>query len=529
MVLDNSTMTLAGGNLAIGQASDAGSGLFLINGAHFSSGANAAIAAAGLLSSGPAALSSLFISSGSTYVGGGGGINTVSGKVSNYGTIDLQDNVAGDVFTVGGDYAGGGQILVDIDASSDLADHLEIAGDVVKGGTAIRYSELSGLEGSGSPIKVIHVVGATSADDFTADSFSLGAYVYSLVLDGQTWQFDPRLTTAGTVYPVLPGLLADFTRQSVGTRLRRSGQWHANNASANEQVFGASSVLSMSDEHAQAVQGGFWLRGLGNWSESEGVLAGGANERISYERNIRGVQGGVDAELGNVGDTLLTAGLTAQFGEIDGSARQVSPESSSGSAQTSAWGFGGTLLAESPLGYGELVGGWNSYALDTSTADDATGNTEGEGYYLSAEGGRVVHLQGGISLVPQAQLAWIGTEIDGFTASDGTVISYESEYAVEGRLGLGLQIAAGSLAGETVTLNGVVNLWQEFGDPAVTFVSGQALDLVQSGGSIETGAGIRWGAADRPLHVFAEAAYRGAIRGDGESGRNATGGFRLAF
>ena len=113
------------------------------------------------------------------------GAQTVTGHVVNSGAIELAGG-AGNVLSVGGNYTGGGVLLVDV--VGDNADRMDVAGDVLGNPTLITVRSLTGGN-SGSPIDVVTVGGSTQAGDFTASDFTLGAYSYSLALDGNVWQF----------------------------------------------------------------------------------------------------------------------------------------------------------------------------------------------------------------------------------------------------------------------------------------------------------------------------------------------------
>ena len=241
------------------------------------------------------------------------------------------------------------------------------------------------------------------------------------------------------------------------------------------------------------------------------------------------LQGGVDVVIAEGADYLLTAGVFAQFGKISGSASDSATGSSAGAADTDAIGLGSAIAIEAEASYGEIAAGWNEYQVDTVLSDGATGETDGQGYFVSIEGGRIVRLSGSLVLVPQAQLGWIGTDIESFEASDGMQVSYDTEHAAEGRIGLGFEADAGIVAGQSLALTGIVNLWQNFDDPALTFIAGQPLSLDQSGGSVEAGLGFAWGKKGSPFELYGEASYREAIRGDGEEVWNATVGAKIAF
>jgi outer membrane autotransporter protein len=516
ITLSGGGLTLSDGALRVGDPSDEMTGLFLTGGAH-------------LRSNGPLALiGNLSIGAGSHLEQLSGDMHSISGRLANSGTIDLQDGATGDALLVGGDYSGGGHILLDLDANAALSDRMEIGGSVIGAATRLVVSEVSGLEGSGTPIGVVTVGGQTSAGDFVAENFMAGAYLYSLELDGQEWAFRPTLTSGGSFYPTVGGMLAGFARESVATHYRRSGQWGRARAAGDEQVFGATSVLAAPDT-AMAGDVNFWLRGIGAWTEGEGTLSGGAGEQISYDRDSRGLQGGLDFVLAEGADFLLTGGVFAQFGKITGNSKDAVSGSTTGSADTSAIGLGSAIAIEADAFYGEIAAGWNEYGIDTVLSDGASGETDGQGYFVSIEGGRIVRLSGSMALIPQAQLAWIGTDIDSFTDSSGTEIAYESDDIALGRLGVALDVFSGTLGGQPLRFAGIVNYWQQFGETAQALVGGAPLSLEQAGGSIEAGAGFHWGQPNAPLHLHGELTYRETFNGLGEQAWNATIGARLAF
>ena len=510
-ILSGGGLTLTDGSLAVGLAP--GTGLFLSDGAYLQSGSQLSI------------LGNLSIGPGSRLEQLAGNAHSVSGQLSNAGVIDLQDGAAGDVLAVGGDYVGGGQFLIDIDG--DLADIMTIAGNVT-GATEI-VTRLLGDGTTGAPIEVIRVTGTTETGNFTAGNFDLGAYSYSLELDGNVWQFVPtEISEEGTLYPTVGGLLALFARQTVATHFQRSGSW--SRARATGEEVGAGGSLVSGDERSS---GNAWLRGIGQWAEGEGTLTSGpasvADQRISYERDIRGLQGGVDVVVSELGPGLVTAGLFGQVGRLSSDARNETSGSSAGSAEADAWGLGGKLGFDTAHFYAEAVGGWNLYDVATRANAGVTGDTDGHGYFLSLEAGREFPLTPSVSLVPQAQFAWLGTELDDFTDSSGVKVAYGGDDMAVGRVGLALDTLAGHFEDQPLRLTGIFNYWHEFSDGARTFVDGTPLELDQEKGSIEAGAGFHWGTDDAPLHLHGELTYRETVGGDGEQAWHGTIGARIAF
>lgn len=510
-------LTLTNGAIAVGDLGPNAMGMFLTRGAYMQSGA--ALDLNGNLNINP----------GSSLGQLAGNAHRIRGQLNNGGTINLQDGDAGDVLSVGGIYTGGGQLLVDI--NGDLADRMTIGGSVFGLPTEI-VTRAIGDGTTGVPIEVVRVAGSTVAGDFTASDFDLGAYSYSLQLDGNVWQFVPaEVSDGGTLYPTVGGLLSLFANQTISTHFQRSGSWSRARATGEDND-AANSVLNNAGDGGTA-DGNVWLRGIGQWAEGEGSLSAGlaaiSDQQISYDRNIGGIQGGVDFIISESSAHLLTLGLFGQAGQISGSAENETLRSSAGSADADAWGFGATLGLDTAEYYSEVVGGLNFYDIATRTNPGVSGTTQGEGYFLSLEAGREFAYFPSVSVIPQAQLAWIGTDIDSFTDGAGSEITFQGEDIALARLGLALDAFAGTFEGQPLRLTGIVNYWQQYGDAAQTSVAGSTLSLEQAGGSIEAGAGFHWGKDDAPLHLHGELTYRETVNGDGEQAWNGTLGARIAF
>ena len=516
LTLAGGGLTLSDGTLATGDPADATTGLFLTGGAYLKAGA--ALNLTGNMS----------IGAGSVYEQLSSGTHAVTGQLANAGTINLQNGAAADVLAVGNDYTGGGQFLVDI--NGDAADRMTVGGDVLGGPTQI-VTNILGENSTGVPIEVVHVDGATKNGDFTAAGFELGAYSYSLQLAGNSWQFAPaEMSEGGTLYPTVGKLLAQFGKQTIATHFERTGSW-ARARATGETVANADGVTTLAGGD-QTSNGNVWMRAIGQWADGEGTLKGGpaslGKQSLSYDADSVGVQGGVDAVIAETGTYLVTAGVFGQTGRLSGSAKNDSTRRSSGSTEADAWGIGGSIGLDTETFYVEAVGAWNSYDISTQSSS-GSGDTDGNGYFVSLEAGREFAVSKAIKLVPQAQFAWVSTEIDTFTDGGGAVVSFEDQTTPIGRLGLAVDAAAGTYNDMPLRLTGILNYWQDFGDAAQTSVGGTLLEIDQSGGIIEAGAGFHWGNEQTPMHLHGELTYSDTVSGDGEQSWNGTVGMRIAF
>ena len=514
LTLAGGGLTLSDGLLAVGGSPDGTDGLFLTDGAFLRAGAPLGLTG------------NLSIGAGSVYQQLVSGTHAVTGQLVNAGAINLRNGAGGDVLSVGGNYTGGGQLLIDID--NDIADRMAIAGDVLGRPTQIA-TRLMGQYTSGIPIKVVDVGGTTREGNFTAANFNLGSYSYALQLDGSTWQFVPtEMLDEGTLYPTVGKLLQQFGKQTIATHFERTGSWAR---AAGEDVAVADGVVTLAGGDRNA-NGNVWIRAIGQWAEGEGELEGGparlGAQTLSYDTDTVGVQGGVDAIIADTPSHSITAGLFGQTGRLSGTARNETDRRAAGSSEAEAWGIGGSVALDTESFYVEAVGAWNSYDISIESRSGSS-DTDGYGYYLSLEAGHEFPVSTSITLVPQAQFAWMNTDIDTFTDGGGTTVSFDDHTMPIGRLGLAADVAAGTYHAIPLRLTGILNYWQEFGDAAQTSVGGSPLSIDQASGTIEAGAGFHWGTSQTPLHLHGELTYSEAVGGDGEQSWDGTMGMRIAF
>jgi outer membrane autotransporter protein len=506
--LDGGGLTLTDGAIAVGGRTDQALGMFLQNNAYLRTGGQLNLDG------------NLSIAAGSKLEQLSGNSHTITGNLANLGDINLQDTAADDVLNVGGNYAGGGTFMIDI--NGDVADRMVVAGNV-SGVTQI-VTNVSG-EARRKRIDVVKVTGNTAVGDFTAADFVLGPRTYSLQLNGKTWQFVSDISDSGSLYPAAGGLVSLFAQQTVSTRFQRSGAWSRARAKG-EDIVADGSVMN-----AASRNGNVWLRGIGQWADGEGKLTAGedTSNQVSYDRTIAGLQGGLDLVVAETDSYLVTAGLFGQGARMTSDAQNRTLGESAGSAEADGWGIGGKLGVDTANAYAEVIGGWNLYNVTAETDPGAKSDTDGNGHFLSIEAGREFALSRSFRLIPQAQLAWLGTDINDFVDSDDVRVGYNGGNMAVARAGLAVDALAGTVADQPMRLTAVANYWYQFGDGPEAVVDGTKMTLDQANGSIEGGVGFHWGTENAPIHLHGEVSYRDTIGGDGESAWNATAGARVAF
>ncbi|WP_330178115.1 autotransporter outer membrane beta-barrel domain-containing protein [Candidatus Vondammii sp. HM_W22] len=111
---------------------------------------------------------------------------------------------------------------------------------------------------------------------------------------------------------------------------------------------------------------------------------------------------------------VLTAGVFGHYKRLDLDVDNAMGERLS-SADTSSYGGGASLIWYSQDGfYGGLVGQLTAYDIDVTGYTGGKGSLDALTWSISVEGGHRFDFIGGTRLVPQAQLAWHGLELDDY-------------------------------------------------------------------------------------------------------------------
>ncbi|MFA9438774.1 autotransporter outer membrane beta-barrel domain-containing protein, partial [Uliginosibacterium sp. sgz301328] len=329
VTVDGSAVTLADGTLTTGTGSnpdDSLQGLVLTN-------ASTLISPATLAVTGDVA-----INAGSTLQHAQGG--TITGAVTNAGTIAWDWSDAGHKLTIDGDYTGNNGLLVmntQLGADDSPTDTLAITG-AVSGSTRVAVNNAGGLGAmtTGNGIPLIDAANA-STDAFTQQGrISAGAYDYTLYAGGRDgsyvgdWYlrstYEPEDVTPPSPGEPTPGEVTPPTPSEPTPELPnyRDEVAVANVVPALANRMGLAMLGTYHDRIGEGVPGqqewNGWARAFGETGKTgrggndpQGRLSNFQKEGASYDYDMAGVQAGIDM-LRAKNDV---AGWYAGFGRID--------------------------------------------------------------------------------------------------------------------------------------------------------------------------------------------------------------------
>lgn len=488
--MDGGMLAIKDGAWKVGMANEAGTGVFLNNGATLDG--MAALALDGRLT----------IDATSAFMarGGGDGVYAVSGDVGNAGVITLQDAAAGDVMTIGGNYVGtDGRLRIDTVLGADDAktDRLHIAGDTA-GTTRLLVNNVNG---TGAPtaegIRVIGIDGrsagsfALAGGDYTINgkpAIVAGAYAYQLHQgglstpdDGDWYLRSQRVSPAAGGPEAAPAPLyqagvpsyeaypqALLALNSVPTLQQRVG---------NRVWTRAGHRLADSAGSAGAL-----IEGTGAWGRMEGAYRNikprSSTSETAYDQNIFRMQIGVDRELTASENGKWIGGLAVHYAH--GKTHTRSPHGD-GDITTDGYGVGATLTWYQQDGFyldGQARLTWYDSDLGSKLArKNLVQANKGFGYASSIEGGKRIALDPAWSITPQAQLVYSNVGFDTYTDTFGARVSNGQGDSLQGRLGVALDYerSRGHARGKPVRTHvyGLANLHYEILDETTVHVAGK--------------------------------------------------------
>lgn len=506
--LDNSSLTLTGGSVAVGTPGDMTTGIFLSNGSTLD-GSQDNFSLAGNMS---LAAGTQFIASGN-----GSGTNTISGNVVNAGLISAQGGGAGDRIQIGGDYAGnGGTVVLETRLGDDTSatDKLEIAGDT-SGTSTVRVINTNGLGAATSEgIEIITVAGASAGvfnllGDYQVANVPVvvaGTYAYRLAkgntsgTDTNNWYLrselsgtdDPLYQPGVPVYEAYPEALLGLNtlstlQQRVGNRF-----WLNDGNPARDD-----------DNAALGPQPGASVSGSGVWARIEGahnsIDPDVSTAGTRFDQNIFKAQAGIDGPRLESDNGTLLGTITAHY-----SHGIINTQSAHGDGQiaTSGYGLGSTLTWYGSDGLyidGQAQATWYQSDLSSLIANRSlvSGN-DAFGYALSMEGGQRVAMREGWSVTPQVQLAYSHVDFDDFVDVFDAPVSLDMGASLVGRLGLSLarETSWQDANGQTSRAHtyGIANIYHEFLDGSRVDVAGTKFDFEKDRvwGGLGVGGSYSW-------------------------------------
>ncbi len=224
-------------------------------------------------------------------------------------------------------------------------------------------------------------------------------------------------------------------------------------------------------------------RWLTSWARMSGRLSHqtprssttGVTER---DTQVFKLQGGVDAEFVYDNDNTAVFGLNASLshGRTD-----FSSVFGNGEIKTTGIGIGLSATWYGPQGfYADVQGAhtWYSSDLTSDLVGKLADDVDGTGYGLSAEVGKAMAMANGLTLTPQAQLAYSKVSYDDFTSRTGVVVSGSEGTSVLARLGIAAsheRTWQDNGGGQALHVEGIMNLYHEFEDGVRVDVAGTRL------------------------------------------------------
>src|ERR1700761_956233 len=229
--------------------------------------------------------------------------------MTNTGKVNLANNVTTDVVTVGGNYVGGGQLLVDYNTATATADKLNIAGNA--SGTTTVVLNRTGSNFFSGFLPIVTVSGGAPSGAFVA------APVGGFLLDsfGQNPADPHQFGVSQTVNPALRSL----------------GGMSAFATSASSLLNDPISpyVNAKIDPEPDMQQFGLWARGLvgRDTQDITTALTSSAYSNVYFDRlkmSNQALQLGADYGVLNISGNHWAAHVGADGGVLDGSARDAS-------------------------------------------------------------------------------------------------------------------------------------------------------------------------------------------------------------
>lgn len=384
--------------------------------------------------------SSVEVQSGAIF----GGTGTVTGDVTNAGTLQPRLNGSRSTLTLIGNYVGqGGTFATTLSGTPDAieADRLAIqgAGNTASGSTTIVVADPDGLLGKpieGDGVLLVQFTGATGGPDaFTAPRIAAGAYEYVVERGGSTssenWYLrsdidepqppvviTPERTQREEValYPSLPSLARQYLWSINGTLDDRRG---------------APELLGQ--WHRQPVA---WGRLIAQGNELE---PGNLDNGPGLKSNDWGLQLGADLWRRDSDWGQWRAGPVLTMGRSTGQAYNTTGAVQTGSVSLSAYSLGLNATVASQAGaYADLLlMGTRLAGVNANSPLGTSINTTGWALSGSIEGGWQIPMSSRVTITPQAQLYL--TSVNLATTEDAyATIQMPTQTTTLGRLGLKL-------------------------------------------------------------------------------------------
>jgi len=526
--LGNSDLTLTDTGLTVGASSDVTTGVFLRNGSTLALQQNDFVLNGNLSLDADTAMFASTLGVGAT---------TISGTVTNAGTITLGSGGAGSVLTIDGNYVGkDGVIALNTVLGNDasVTDKVVVKGDTA-GASVLKVSNAGGAGAATTEgIVLVSVDGASNGAFSLSGDYQFngkpavvaGAYAYQLHkgnasgTETNNWYLRSELTDGSATAPdstpapkplYQPGVSAYeaypqalLTLNGVSTLQQRVGNRYWSGAGGGQGSDGSA--------RADASQkGGFYTDGTGAWGRVEGgnrrVEPGTSTSGTDFTQNRTKMQAGWDALLSRRETGALVGGGYLQYVHGNTVTRSVHGD---GDIATDGYGLGGTVTWYGNEGHyvdGQAQVMWFTSDLNSRAAGRSLvkGN-DGTGYTLSVESGKRIALSPEWSLTPQAQLVYSGVHFDRFDDAFGATVRASRGASLQSRLGVTLdrETRGGENGMNRSHVYGIANLYYEFLDGSQVNVAGTTFNSRPDRLWAGVGAGVSYNWGKDTYSLYAE-------------------------
>ena len=468
------------------------------------------------------------------------------GSLANAGLVNMGTGTTpGTVLTVNGNYLGNGGIIAFntmLGADNSPTDRLVVNGNT-SGQTGVRVTNAGGLGAvtTGNGIELVQVGGSSNGQFSLTGRVAAGAFDYSLFQGGigaaasnGNWYLRSATRPEVPEDVVVPeeasqlGLIVLATASARGSDLglgtATGGYGYGPSQFCADDVTPTPGLYTKAPPANVACNTLLWGRLFGETGSvggGTGSNGGFGSAGPAYSFDFGGFQAGADLYR----TARDSAGLYASAASMQSDVKMPNG-GPAGSVGMDAYGGGGYWTHRYAGGwYTDLVLQGNVFNnIRSRSVDGVSFDTQGWGITASAEAGYALALGDGFTVIPQGQLIYQRTSIDGGADQFGN-ISYGATDEVYGRLGA--RFAKGWLIndGRVVTTWAETNFWDQFGGNAkTTFTTldgtNPATFATNLGGLGSTWAQVRLGVTGQLTHnvsMFGDADYNVALNQPGNS------------
>ena len=414
--------------------------------------------------------------------------------VNSTGVVSLQNSSIDAPASINGNFTGGGQLLLDANFATNTADRLNIAGNVLAGGTRVGVNDISTGPATGNAITLVSVAGTTAAGDFALSAPVVnGAFNYNtLALVGQDWVLQSIAFVP--VVPVIPGVPATpatpaYTPfagsfEALGQSLLSMANLPSLVDRTHNRIGGMNTGANSGDK--TAIDTPIWLRFAGGYRD---IDSKSSTTGADFNTNHWLAQVGIDFTVADNANGRFVAGINAGYNKADTDIKSTAGKSNLDITGQSL-GLSGTWYSVNGVYVDtQLQRSW--YDTDLSAGGVGAGKVNGvngDGYSASIEVGKEIPLSDSLRITPQAQLVYANVDSDNFTGANAEIVKLAKSKSLKARFGTALNklfTPDGASRGFVVA-----NVIREFDDETQVNVSGTQLSNAVDRYTGELGVGL---------------------------------------